>query len=166
MVMKFSDFQIWMVRGNWCNFFGNNRMAWIWLQLIHKHLVSWMFLHNLIPLIRLVFSTLPIFSSVIIENLLEHTADKSEKVKVSIYSSLRKIALCYPSEVISAAIRYRRRNPKVNYPFDVHFFNKSCLYMWMKLRSWTITKYEASSSWSRMCAKKDYRKWRRLYSSK
>ncbi len=53
--------------------------------------------------------------SVIIENLLEATSDRDEKVRNAIYSSLQKVANHYPSEIISSAISYRRRNPKVRY---------------------------------------------------
>ncbi|XKL60693.1 hypothetical protein PGB90_007750 [Kerria lacca] len=52
--------------------------------------------------------------SVIIENLLETTNDKDEKVRNAVYSSLQKIAQYYPSEVVSASINYRIRNLKLN----------------------------------------------------
>lgn len=74
------------------------------------------------PICVLIFLLLPCyvltffeFFSVIVENLLEATTDKDEKVRNAIYSSLQKIGCHYPADVISSAINFRRRNPKVNY---------------------------------------------------
>ena len=49
----------------------------------------------------------------IIQNLLEATSDKDEKVRNAIYLSLQKIGRYYPIEVITLAINFRQRNPKV-----------------------------------------------------
>ena len=65
---------------------------------------------------------------------MENTSDKSEKVRSSIYLSLRKIALCYPSDVISASIRYRRRNPKVIFWFCTNSLPSICTNFWILLQ--------------------------------